>query len=135
MFAFDLGRLRGRVPSWPAPEAEVIARLVDDLWQNLLARYPADVGNFSDGPTLIDLTYWCDQPVEVHLDRWQSISTVPAAQHLGELVDWVFTVGEPLEPAVTEPVLRWLRQPVIGERLRSAKLESAEELWRVCGRG
>lgn len=135
VFAFDLSRLRGRVPSWPAPEAAAVARLVDDLWQNLLDSYPADLGYFSDSPTLIDFTYWCDQPVQVYLDRWQSIDTVPAAQHLGYLVDWVFTVREPLAPAVKEPVLHWLRQPVIGERLSSANLEAAEELWRICGRG
>lgn len=135
VFAFNLSKLRGRVPLWPAPEAEVVGRLVDHLWQDLLGNYPADLGYFSDSPTLIDFTYWCDRPVQVYLDRWQSLGTVPAAQHLGELVDWMFTVGEPIEPAVREPVLNWLRQPVIGERLRSADLQAAEELWRVCGRG
>ncbi len=134
VFAFDLRRLRRRVPSWPARESAVVTSLVDSLWDELLRGYPAELGYFSDSPTLIDFTYWCDQPLQVYLDRWQSIDTVPAAQHIGELVEWAFTVREPIEPAVTQPVLDWLRQPVIGERLGSANLDAAEELWRVCGR-
>jgi hypothetical protein len=134
VFAFNLRRMRGRVPSWPAREELAVGQLIDDLWRHLLDSYPADLGYFSDSPTLIDFTNWCDQPLQPYLDRWCSSGTVPAAQHLGELVEWVFTAREPLEPAVTDEVLQWLRQPIVGERLGSAKLDAAEELWRVCGR-
>lgn len=132
VFAFDLRGLRQRVRSWPTPESAAVADLVVQLWSDLLDSYPAALGYFSDSPTLIDFTYWCDQPLQPQLDRWQAIGTVAAAQHLGELVEWAFTVREPVEPAVKEPVLQWLRQPVIGVRLAAAELDAAEELWRVC---
>ncbi|AKK25878.1 hypothetical protein [Mycobacterium sp. EPa45] len=134
VFAFDLRRLREHVSSWSASERAVVTNLVDDLWRGLLGGYPAALGYFSDSPTLIDFTYWCDQPLPVYLDRWQRIEMIPATQHLGELVEWAFTVREPLEPAVKQPVLDWLAQPVIGQRLKAANLEAAEELWRVCSR-
>lgn len=134
VFAFDLGKLRSRTLSWPAPERAAVTSLVDGLWRNLLAEYPADLGYFSDSPTLIDFTYWCDQPLQVHLNRWQMIDTVSAAEHLGELVEWAFSVREPIEPAVKDLVVNFLAQPVIGERLSAANLDDAEELWRACGR-
>ncbi|NTY61032.1 hypothetical protein [Mycolicibacterium sphagni] len=134
VFAFHLLGLRGRVPSWPAPEAQAVEQLIDDLWRRLLDSYPAELGYFSDSPTLIDFTYWCNEPLQPFLDRWQTIGTRAAAHHLGDLVEWAFTVREPIEPAIKEPVLLWLSQPVIGERLRSAELNAAEELWQVCGR-
>lgn len=134
VFAFDLSKLRGRTLSWPAPERAAVANVVTDLWHALLSDYPAELGYFSDSPTLIDFTYWCDQPLQTQLDRWQLNDTLAAAQHLGELVEWAFTVREPIEPAVKQPVLDWLRQPVIGERLIAADLDDAEELWRICGR-
>ncbi|TGD89071.1 hypothetical protein BayCH28_06775 [Mycolicibacterium sp. CH28] len=135
VFAFDLSRLRGRVPSWPEPEAQAVADLVDDLWPRLLGRYPGELGYFSDSPTLIDFTYWCDQPVPTALARWQATDTVTAAHHLADLVEWAFTGGEPIEPAVRQPVLDWLRRPVVGERLHAAKLATAHELWTVCAGG
>jgi hypothetical protein len=134
VFAFNLRSLRERVPTWPAVEQQAVSGLTDDLWQHLLARHPADLGYFSDGPTLIDFTYWSGQPLQPHLDRWSAVGTVAAAQHLGDVVDAAFTMREPFEPAVKEQVLGWLRQPIIGERLSSANLGGAEELWRVCGR-
>ena len=76
------------------------------------------LGYFSDAETLIDFTYWCDQPVRPLLDHWQSVETDSAAQHLADLVDYFYTVGEPAEPALTSEVRTWLRQPAIGERLR-----------------
>jgi hypothetical protein len=66
VFAFDLARLRGRMPSWPEPERRAVHDLVADLWQHLLASFPAELGYFSDSPTLIDFTYWCDE-ARVHL--------------------------------------------------------------------
>ncbi|WP_319437091.1 hypothetical protein [Mycobacterium sp. RTGN5] len=134
VFAFNLSGLRGRVATWPAPEANAVGDLVDNLWRHLLEAYPGELGYFSDSPTLIDFTYWCDQPLQPFLNRWQTMDTTAAAHHLGDLVDSAFTMREPCEPAVKDQILRWLRQSVIGERLASAKLDAAEELWRVCGR-
>ncbi|MBB3605061.1 hypothetical protein FHT40_004745 [Mycolicibacterium sp. BK556] len=134
VFAFNLRGLRQRIPRWPTTEKEAVGQLVDDLWRRLLAHHPAEIGYFSDGPTLIDFTYWTDQPLQPHLDRWSATGTVAAAQHLGELVEAAFTTREPFDPAVKEQVLTWLRQPTIGECLGAANLDAAEELWRVCGR-
>jgi hypothetical protein len=134
VFAFDLARLRGRVPTWPEPERAAVHDLVDELWQDLLAGFPAELGYFSDSPTLIDFTYWCDEALDPHLQRWQSMTTAAAAQHLSDLLEYVFTIGEPEEPAVKPLVLDWLRQPIIGERLLKADCEAALELWLVCGR-
>lgn len=90
------------------------------------------MGYFSDSPTLIDFTYWCDASVPEYLHHWQQIETHSAAEHLAELVDYVYTIGEPEEPAVKPVILEWLRQKVIGERLRNAGREGAYEVWSVC---
>lgn len=131
VFAFDLSRLKGRVPSWPTAETAVVTALVDDLWSGLLKGFPANLGYFSDGPTLIDFTYWCDRPLRPQLDRWLALDTEPAALHLADLVEYVFTIGEPAEPAVMPTVLEWLRQPAVGERLLSANCEAALDLWTL----
>lgn len=133
VFAFDLARLKGRVPSWPAPESAAVTALLDDLWRCLLADSPADLGYFSDTPTLIDFTYWCDGALQRYLDSWLSLDTEPAALHLADLVEYIFTVGEPEEPAVKPVVLDWLRQPAVGERLLAANCEAALDLWTLCG--
>lgn len=135
VFAFSLASLRGRTPHWPTPEVALVRRLVDELWTGLLGAFPAQLGYFSDAPTLIDFTYWCDLPVPEYLQRWQQLETRSAAEHLADLVDYAFTIGEPEEPAVKPLVLDWLRQPVIGERLISAECEGAFELWSACGGG
>ena len=132
VFAFSLASLRGRTPGWPDEEITLVRRLVDDLWAELLGEFPAQLGYFSDSPTLIDFTYWCDMPVADHLQRWQQLETRPSAEHLADLVDYVYTIGEPAEPAVKPVILEWLRQPVIGERLLSAGCDGALELWMVC---
>lgn len=135
VFAFDLGRLRGRVPSWPESERLAVHDLVDNLWQHLLAGFPAELGYFSDSPTLIDFTYWCDEPLGPHLRRWQSLSTVAAAEHLADLLEYISYIGEPNEPAAKPVILEWLRQPIIGTRLREANCTAAQELWTVWGGG
>lgn len=133
VFAFALAGLRGRTPRWPAAEVELVRRLVDTLWTELLGAFPAQLGYFSDSPTLIDFTYWCDLPIPEYLQRWQQLETQPATEHLADLVDYVFTIGEPAEPAVKPMILDWLRRPLVGERLRSAGCDGAYELWSVCG--
>ena len=129
VFAFDLARLRGRVPTWPEPERAAVHDLVDGLWQDLLAGYPAQLGYFSDSPTLIDFTYWCDEALDPHLQRWQSLTPTAAAEHLADLVEYISYVGEPNEPAVKPLILEWLRQPIIGTRLRNAHCTASHELW------
>ena len=95
VFAFSLASLRGRTPQWPDAEAALVRRLVDTLWTELLGNFPAQLGYFSDAPTLIDFTYWCDAPVPEYLQQWQRLETRPAAEHLADLVDYVYTIGEP----------------------------------------
>jgi hypothetical protein len=51
------------------------------------------LGYFSDSPTLIDFTYWCDEPLDPHLQRWQSLTTAAAAEHLADLVSTSPTSG------------------------------------------
>jgi hypothetical protein len=135
VFAFDLARLRGRVPTWPEPERAAVHELVDDLWQHLLAGFPAELGYFSDSPTLIDFTYWCNEALDPHLQHWQSLTTAAAAGHLADLLEYISYMGEPNEPAVKLSILEWLRQPVIGKRLRDANCAATHELWAVWGGG
>lgn len=130
-FAFDLSRLKGRMPSWPQPEATAVTAFVDDLWHRLLSTFPADLGYFSDSPTLIDFTYWCDCPLQPHLDRWLALDSEAAAQHLAELVQDVLTGREPAEPALRPMLREWLRRPAVGERLLAANCEAALELWAL----
>ena len=74
-------------------------RLVDTLWTELLGTFPAQLGLFLlRRPTLIDFTYWCDAPVPEYLQHWQRLETRPAAEHLADLVDYVYTIGEPESP-------------------------------------
>jgi len=131
VFAFDLARLRVRVPTWPEPERAAVHDLVDALWHDLLASFPAELGYFSDSPTLIDFTYWCDEPLDPRLQRWQSLTTTAAAEHLADLLEYISYIGEPNEPAVKPLILQWLRQPIIGTRLRDANCAAAHELWSL----
>jgi hypothetical protein len=133
VFAFDLSRLRGRVPTWPEQERTSVHDLVDDLWQHLLASFPAELGYFSDSPTLIDFTHRCDEALDPHLRRWQSLTTTAAAEHLANLLEYISYIGEPNEPAVQPTILEWLRQPIIGTRLREANCTAAQDLWVAWG--
>ena len=60
------------------------------------------------------------------------METDTAAQHLADLVDYVYTIGGPAEPALRSEVRDWLRQPAIAERLLAAGCAGAHELWTVC---
>ena len=133
VFAFDLARLRGRVPTWPEPERTAVHDLVEDLWKHLLASFPAALGYFSDSPTLIDFTYWCDQALDPYLRHWESLTTESAALHLADLLEHISYLSEPQEPAVTPIVRDWLRRPVIGERLFDANCTAAYDLWALRG--
>jgi len=135
VFAFDLARLRGRVPTWPEPERTAVHDLVDELWQHLLAGFPAELGYFSDSPTLIDFSYWCDEALDPHLQRWQSLTTRAAAEHLADLLEYISYIREPNEPAVKPVILEWLRQPIIGTRLRETNCTAAHDLWTIWGGG
>ena len=72
-----------------------------------------------------------DLVVYPQLDHWLALDTEPAALHLADLVEYVFTIGEPAEPAVMPTVLEWLSQPAVGKRLLSANCEAALDLWTL----
>jgi hypothetical protein len=120
VFAFDLARLRVRVPTWPEPECAAVHDLVDELWQDLLAGFPAQLGYFSDSPTLIDFTYWCNEALDPHLQRWQSLTTTAAAEHLADVVEYISHVGEP--NGVVLAGRRLTQESVTGWRVRSSRM-------------
>ena len=108
MFAFSLAKLKGRTPTWPPAERELVGEFVDGLWTELLASSPAELGYFSDAPTLIDFTYWCDVPLQPYLARWTELTTPAAVEHLADLADHMDMMRQPVDPAITEQVLHWL---------------------------
>lgn len=110
VFAFSLAQLRGRTPTWPSAERELVGEFVDGLWTELLASSPANLGYFSDAPTLIDFTYWCDVPLQPYLDRWGNLDTPAAAEHLADLADYMEMMRQPVDPAIRDEVLHWLRR-------------------------
>jgi hypothetical protein len=70
-------------------------------------------------------------------------ATLPAARHLADLVDAVFTNPKPLESGSKATVLDWVKAPAVGEVLQSAffetdseeaaqQLSRAHELWTTC---
>ncbi len=110
VFAFSLARLKGRTPSWLPEERDVVRELVDALWDRLLTSFPAGLGYFSDAPTLIDFTFWCDVPLQPYLDRWQELDTPAANEHLADLTEYLGMMREPVDPAVKDQVAEWLRR-------------------------
>lgn len=110
VFAFSLARLKGRTLTWSPAERELVVQLIDGLWAGLLSSFPADLGYFSDAPTLIDFTHFCDVPLQPYLDRWRNLNTAPAADHLADLAEYMDMMREPVQPAVRDEVLAWLRQ-------------------------
>lgn len=110
VFAFCLDQLKGRTPMWQPAERGLVLDLVDGLWKALLDSFPADLGYFSDAPTLIDFTHWCDVPLQPYLDRWGDLNTTAAAAHLADLADYLGMMREPVDPAVKDEVRAWLAQ-------------------------
>ena len=83
---------------------------VDGLWKALLDSFPADLGYFSDAPTLIDFTHWCDVPAALSRSLGRSGTTTAAAAHLADLADYLGMMREPVDPAVKDEVQAWLAQ-------------------------
>jgi hypothetical protein len=144
-FEFRLSELKSRLPRWRPTESGATRRLVEAIWGELLSNYPASLGYFSDSPTLLSFTDWCDMPLGPLLDQWHSTPTLPSARHLAELVDHMFTTRDPFDDALRTVLLAWVAQPLIGERLQGAffaadtdaaanQLAAAHELWSVCAR-
>lgn len=142
-FSFRLSRLKGRLLAWKPAESAAVRQFTLAAWQEFLMAYPASLGYLSDSPSMLSFSDWCDVPLQPLLDGWQSIDTPSAARHLADLIDHVCTKADPFDPAISAPVLAWLRQPVIGERLENAfftaeseevarELSAAHELWSVC---
>jgi hypothetical protein len=144
-FEFRLSELKGRLVAWRAEESAAARRLVEAVWRELLSTYPASLGYFSDGPSILSFTDWCDMPLTPFIDEWQTMQTLPSSRHLAELVDQMFTMRQPFDASMKATLLSWIGQPAIGEWLREAffaadtdaaanQLAAAHELWVVCAR-
>ena len=105
--------------------------------------FPLALGYFSDCPSALDFLDWCALPLTAHLDSLLTVDSLPAARHLADLIDTVFTRTDPFESASKATVLHWLTDPAIGDRLQEAffaadseeaarQLSAAHELWAVC---
>jgi hypothetical protein len=137
---FRIADLKTRIASWP--ERDALARWAGEVWAQLLASHPADLGYFSDCPAALDLLDWCGVPVTTRLDDLLAGS---AAAHLADLVDAVYTLRDPFETVSRATVLRWIEQPAVGERLQeaffdasdeiAARLSAAHHLWTACVSG
>jgi hypothetical protein len=145
VFDFRLSDIKNRLPCWLPGETAAVGALADALWSELLADYPSALGYFSDCPSALDLLDWCGVPLTGHLDSLLSGDGVPAARHLADVIDAVFTMREPFESVSKTTVLDWLRDPAVGRRLEHAcyqadsaeaahQLSAAHELWTVCAR-
>lgn len=140
---FRLADLQSRLPTWPPDEQEAVRQLAEGVWSELLHCYPCELGYFSECPSAVDFLAWCGLDLVAHLDSLMTVETPPAARHLAELIDVVFTTRDPFESSSKTTVLDWLRNPAIGERLQAAffaadpgpaavQLSNAHELWTVC---
>lgn len=145
VFDFRLADLRSRLPTWQADEQQAVRRLAEAVWSQRLDFYPCRLGYFSDCSSALDLLAWCDLDLAARLKLLATAETQPAARHLADLIDSVFTMRDPFESASNATVRAWLRDPAIGERLQAAffaadsddaaeQLSRAHEMWTVCAR-
>ncbi len=145
VFDFRLADLKDRLPAWQAGELAVVRELAEAVWAELLDGYPPALGYFSDCPSALDFLDWCDLPLTAHLDSLLTADSLPAARHLADLIDAVFTTTRPFQSASKTTVLDRLRDPAVGRRLEHAcyqtdsaevahQLSAAHELWTVCAR-
>jgi hypothetical protein len=143
VFDFRLADLKDRLAAWQPEESAAVRELADAVWSELLNSYPADLGYFSDCPSALDLLDWCDLALPGYLDALRTVDSLPAARHLADLIDSVFTTARPFETASKTTVLDWLKNPAIGDRLQDAffsadsgeserQLAAAHELWTAC---
>ena len=145
VFDFRLADLKSRLPAWQSGEKSVVKQLAEAVWTQLLASYPAELGYFSDCPSALDLLDWCELSLTAHLDSLVAADSLPAARHLADLIDAVFTMRDPFESASKTTVLDWLRNRAVGQRLEQAcyhtdspeaarQLSAAHEMWTACAR-
>ena len=130
--------------TWRSEQVSAFRQFARDVWVQLLATYPAELGYFSDSPSALDLTDWAGLPLPKSLDSLLS-GNVAAARHLADLLDAVFTSSHPFETVSQTTVSTWLSNAEVGERLQTAffdadsdaaakQLSTAFELWSVCAR-
>ena len=145
VFDFRMSDLSQRLPGWQPEESATVRRLAEAVWAELVDSYPPALGYFSDIPTALDLLVWCGLPVVDSLDVLRANRGLPAALHLADLVDAVFSNRDPFESASRTTVVEWMRDDTTGERLEQAffaadaeetarRLAAAHELWTVCCR-
>ena len=143
VFDFRLADLKDRVPAWQPAELAAVRDLAEAVWAELMDGYPPALGYFSDCPSALDFLNWCELPLISYLDALLTSDSLPAARHLADLVDAVFTRTEPFESASKTTVLHWLTERAVGDRLQEAffaadaevaarELATAHELWTVC---
>ncbi|HXO52619.1 MAG TPA: hypothetical protein VN888_16705 [Mycobacterium sp.] len=143
VFDFRLADVKDRLPAWQREESAAVRELADAVWSELLGGFPLALGYFSDCPSALDFLDWCALPLTAHLDSLLTVDSLPAARHLADLIDTVFTRTDPFESASKATVLHWLTDPAIGDRLQEAffaadseeaarQLSAAHELWAVC---
>jgi hypothetical protein len=138
-----LHTLKGRLTAWSPSESAALRQLLEAVWQELLTTYPTKLGYFSDCGSMLDFLDWCDISLEPFLDSWQANDAPTAVRHLADLISDLFFM--PYKAARRPPLLGWLDQPAIGERLENAffaaeseeaasQLSAAHELWMACVR-
>ena len=145
VFDFRLADLKDRLRGWRPEEVGCVRDLADAFWAELLVGYPPALGYFSDCPSALDLLDWCELPLVKYLGLLLTVDGLPAARHVADLIDAVFTMREPFESASKSTVSEWITDPSVGERLQAAfftapieeaawQLSAAHELWTVCAR-
>lgn len=143
VFDFRLSDLKQRIPAWQSAEVSAVRQLAEAVWAQQSTTYPLALGYFSDCPSALDLLDWCGLSLTKHLDSLLEVDTLPAARHLADLVDALFTSRDPFETASRPKVLEWIRNPAVGERLQAGffaadtddaaqQLSAAHELWTTC---
>ena len=143
VFDFRLSELKQRIPAWQSAEVSALRQLAEAVWAQLSTTYPVALGYFSDCSSALDLLDWCGLSLTMHLDSLLEGDAVPAARHLADLVDALFTNRDPFETASRPKVLDWVRNPAVGERLQAGffaadtddaaqQLSAAHELWTTC---
>jgi hypothetical protein len=145
VFDFRLANVKDRLPAWQPGELAAVRELAEAVWAELLVSYPPALGYFSDCPSALDFLDWCDLPLTAYLDSLVTADSLPAARHLADLIDAVFTTKRPFQSASKAMVLDRLQDSAVGRRLERAcyqadspevahQLSAAHELWTVCAR-
>lgn len=139
-FEFGLSAVQGMTRDWPLAERDAIRGVLEAVWDEVLAAFPAALGYVSSASDVLELADQLDVPVAGFLLGMDRTRTRAADLHLATLVETAYmTSGS----AASAPLKRWLARPAIGQRLEEAfyqagddaaavALAEAHELWRVC---